>query len=162
MDAKASQRAPVVGTAISGFDRTEVDQFLEAAQSERRRLEAEIAEAETRISRARSAIGMHRVMASMLLESQREFAELRQLAETEARQIAIAAERKVATMLETAGEDIQDHGFIDLTFPKSFGQASGSPTSSAPPSVIADADDEYFDFLRGALADDGPLGPGAE
>jgi hypothetical protein len=162
MDAEAHTQVPVAGTAISGFARAEVDQFLDAAQTERRRLEAEIAEAHARISRARSAIGMHRVMVSMLLEAQREFAELRQQAETEAQQIAIEAERKVAEILAPKGEGGTDTETIDLTLPAQPDQPARVATPSGTAAATEGVDKEYFDFLRGALADESPLGPGAE
>jgi hypothetical protein len=161
-----------LGQAIHGYSRAEVDDFLQAAAAERARLEREIVDSRGRIGRARSAIGMHRVMVSMLLETQRELTELRQDAEARAEQIVTAAEHEAAAILGgtppptfATAPDTTTPRVIDL----GAGEHNGAPQPlGAYRSANGDAptgssgQDEYFDFLRGALADESPLGPGPE
>jgi hypothetical protein len=184
MDANVSNDAS--GAAIHGYSRAEVDDFLEAAAVERARLEVEIADARARAGRARSAIGMHRVMVSMLLETQRELTELRLDAEARAEQIVAEAEREanemlaasgasgwthdepftldpqapITSMIDLVGVAEQDGGVLQANGVEQNGRASHP---SVDPSAGAEPEpDEYFDFLRGALADDSPLGPKPE
>jgi len=166
-----------VGTAVQGYSRAEVDDFLRAAASERARLESEISDARSRIGRARSAIGMHRVMVAMLLETQRELTEMRARADADADAILAQAERDAAMILagtvpvrgrsSDAATDARPPtpatappGEIDL------GGAVPAPTKGSTAvdesAVPESGRDEYFDFLRGALADESPLGPGTE
>jgi cell division septum initiation protein DivIVA len=156
MEAQVTTDAP--STPIQGYSRADVDQFLTAAAEERLRLETEVEELEGRISRARSAIGMHRVMVALLLETQRELTEIRDSASAEAERIVREAEREVATMRCAPTADS-----IDLV--------AESPASRLPVAPVADGGvaeqgaaqgDEYMDFLRGALSDDSPLGPVGE
>jgi hypothetical protein len=165
--------------AIQGYSRVEVDQFLAAAAVERSRLENEIADAEQRIARARSAIGMHRVMVAMLLETQRELTELRHHADREAEQILRDAEREAAeiararrgaAVASVAPPDPAASGRVAAT-----GDSQGQPADDdaflfgasavTPPSFVGSGPapeaghDQYFEFLRGALTDESPLGP---
>ena len=98
----ANPGLPALDQPVRGYSRAEVDEFLAAVAVERSRLEAEIAEATERINRARSAIGMHRVMVAMLLETQQELSALRSEAEAQARQIVADAEREAAALLGDA------------------------------------------------------------
>jgi hypothetical protein len=172
-----------VGTAVHGYSRAEVDEFLQAAAAERSRLESEIADARSRIGRARSAIGMHRVMVAMLLETQRELTEMRARADAEAEAILAQAERDAAMIL--AGSAAAAPGAI-ASAPTAVANSASTPIMSTPgPAPVHEIDlggadrasagaapgapgegeaggDEYFDFLRGALADESPLGPGTE
>jgi hypothetical protein len=173
------------------YSRAEVDDFLAAAAAERIRLEAEIAEATERISRARAAIGMHRVMVSMLFETQREVSALRREADAQARQIVADAEREVAAMVRASSPltaqtgstfaadasrippspPAADGHTIDLQLAEPHGNGAQPVAPPAAEPLLAStssfaesptSDDEYFDFLRGALAeDDGPFGPDA-
>jgi cell division septum initiation protein DivIVA len=153
-------------TAIQGYSRAEVDEFLSAAASERQRLEREIADARGRIARARAALGMHRVMVAMMLETQRELGELRQNAERSAAAIVAAAERERSPLgasmtsfgvPEPAPTQIIDLDAVDHSV--SWADVGGAAPASGNGS---DSGDEYFDFLRGALADESPLGPISE
>jgi hypothetical protein len=153
-------------TAIQGYSRAEVDEFLSAATSERERLEREIADARGRIARARAALGMHRVMVAMMLETQRELGELRQNAERRAAEIVAAAERERsqigASTAPLASPEPAPIRMIDLDAVDqsvSWADVGGAAPVSGNGS---DSGDEYFDFLRGALADESPLGPISE
>jgi hypothetical protein len=75
----------------SAYTRRTVDDFLAAAATERDRLRAEIAAAEARERRARASLGVHRVMLSMFLETQREIAKIRADAEAEAEHVVAAS-----------------------------------------------------------------------
>jgi hypothetical protein len=143
---------------IHGYPRAQVEEFLSAAAAERVRLESEIADANARIARARAAVGTHRVMVAMLLETQRELSETRRRAEQEAERILADAEIE-ARAIERGVPS------IDLSEPPAPVSATIPPT--ATPSVplaghVRNDDDNYFEFLRGALADDQPLGPRPE
>ena len=143
-----------LGTAaaqpIRGYSRAEVDDFLDAAARERSRLETEIADADRRVREARSAIGMHRVMVAMVLDAQRELTEVRRAAEREADAIIAAAELDAQQGVSAAPIGPVTH-MVDLT-----------AAEESPATVAESGSDEYFEFLRGALADDGPLGPSPE
>ena len=165
---------PLGATPIHGYARSEVDDFLNAAAQERARLEATIADANTRAGRARSALGTHRVMVAMLLETQRELGQLRIDAETQAEMIIAEAEREVA-LARAERRDPQEIDLSSFAVTQSPTMAdatgAGSPFFAAPASPVGeprmgtttnaaeDGNDEYFAFLRGALDDDQPLGP---
>jgi hypothetical protein len=157
------------GSPVSGYSRAELDEFLAEASSERVRLEAAIAAEAERTRRARSALGTHRVMVAMLLSAQRELDDIRARAEREAALILAGPERTVPVLDLTRSERSESSD--------RSGQAAAvsSPNPITEPSVVAPAspevaapvapDDEsndYFDFLRGALDDDAPLGPRPE
>jgi hypothetical protein len=149
---------PTALQPIRGYSRAEVDEFLRAASEERDRLAAEIADSSERISRARAANGLHRVMVAMLLEAQRELTEIRTSADAEATRILADAEREATMIL--AGDDVAP---------------SATPASALPTGAMIDlgalgregmsrfeggtTDDPYMQNLRSALADDAPLRP---
>ena len=156
---------------LQGYSRAEVDDFLSAVANERTRLEGAIADAHRRITNARSAISMHRVMVAMLLDAQREFLEVRKQAQREADEIVAAAELQAQATIEAAGaqdafgERAGDAGgdapqpSIDLI---SRSEPASAPTSfhnGSSPSSTSDSAEGFFDYLRGALVDDQPLGP---
>ena len=165
----------ILGTPIQGYSRADVDQFLAAAAEERIRLEATIDDLQSRISRARSAIGMHRVMVAMLLETQRELTDIRDSAAAEAEQIVREAEAEAVALRASApvprasassrpSSAITYDDGIDLTgeapSPLSVGAVAGP--SLAAPLAAEPHNDGYMEFLRGALSDDSPLGPVGE
>jgi DivIVA protein len=176
---------PALGQPVRGYSRAEVDDFLAAAARERARLEAEIADANRRIRDARTAIGMHRVMVSMVLDAQRELSEMRRAAELEAERILSAAETDAQRMLAEARNEPAAYATHD-----SSAYSSPEPAPYATPEPVIDlaaidtpvdvhagngavvhpseapardaGDDQFFEFLRGALADNEPLGPPTE
>ena len=133
------RRAP---SDFHGYSRVELDDFLVSVADERTRLEAAIAEDEVRTRAARAALGTHRVMVAMLLQALREIDEIRARAEAEAAVFLAASSAPTAPVL-------------DIT------RLERGATRQAAPRV-SDEDTEYFDFLRGALVDDAPLGPRPE
>ena len=138
---------------IHGYPRGDVEEFLSAAAAERVRLEAEIAEAHARIAQARSAVGTHRVMVTMLLDAQRELSEIRRRAEAE-------AERMIAEA-EIEAQAIERGRWSAFDVPTSVSMPS-EPTIDLVGHADAQGSDQFFDYLRGALADDQPLGPRAD
>jgi hypothetical protein len=156
---------------LQGYSRAEVDDFLSAVASERTRLEAAIADANRRIAGARSSISMHRVMVAMLLDAQREFLDVRNRAQSEADEIVAAAELEARATIEAARApgmvDERAGDAADDAPPPAIDLISGSeptpgPTSfhnGSPPSSAPDDAAGFFDYLRGALVDDQPLGP---
>ena len=154
-----------------GYARELVEDFRVAARAERAKLQAKIAYEESRARRARATVGVYRVMVGMLLETQRELAELRGAAETTAAETGRAAEEKAQVLLHAAHEgshaDFDQRGdqrwaptgsdsVLDLAGLERDEQKSAQPTEAAPP------DDQFFAYLRGALADEQPLGPRSE
>ena len=91
--------------AIKWYSQDSVDEFLAAAAEERERLEAVIADATARAERARAALGVHRLMATMLLDTHRQLTERRREAELAAAQIIIESEREANRLLEAARAD---------------------------------------------------------
>jgi len=152
---------------VHGYSRSEVDEFLAAAAVERARLEATIADANARSNRARAALGMHRVMVAMLLEAQREMSQLRADAEREADRIVADADEQARAMSGFAHESTFVASMIDLAAAEAAVNrvATHAPMPEPQPAPFASNghhdSDEYFEFLRGALADDQPLGPSA-
>lgn len=159
-------------TPMQGYSRAEVDEFLAAASAERVRLESEIDDLQGRISRARSAIGMHRVMVAMLIDAQRELTDIREAAAAEAERIVRQAEGEVAAIppAPVAPHDaplsttIARDESIDLVTGPLATASSPSPASNGSLSItgVTAGDDDYMEFLRGALSDDSPLGPSGE
>jgi cell division septum initiation protein DivIVA len=149
-----STAAGLPDAPVRGYSRAELDEFLTQAATERARLEATIAADEERIRRGRAALGTHRVMVAMLLAAQRELDDIR-----------ARAEREAAAILAGAG---RPEPVLDLTRSEPAPPVSPVPpapvqVASVAPSVTGDADaHDYFDFLRGALDDDAPLGPRPE
>jgi hypothetical protein len=164
----------------SGYSRAAVDDFLAAAAVERGRLEALIEEAEDREQQARAAIdshlGLHKVMIETLLETQRELGERRREAEVTAAGIIEAAEREARALMAAnrggvavENDDPRRPTSIDLAaeernpfgpMPDQFvGGAPSWSLSSERETQARKESDEFFDYLRGALIDDKPLGP---
>ena len=94
-------------------------------------------------------------MVAMLLQAQREIDDIRARAEAEAAVILASSSTPPAPVL-------------DITkLEQSAPATSTRPLATAVPSARAaqnghDDTSEYFDFLRGALVDDAPLGPRPE
>jgi regulator of protease activity HflC (stomatin/prohibitin superfamily) len=120
---------------------------------------------------------MHRVMVAMLLETQRELTELRARADADADAILAQAERDSAMILAgttptpgpsaVAASDAKPIAAVPASLPEiDLGGADPAPANGSTAideSAAQEAGgDEYFDFLRGALADESPLGPGTE
>jgi hypothetical protein len=155
--------AAPAGAPVRAYSRAAIDEFLSAAAEERAKLEAAVSHAEERTRRARASLGTHRVMVAMLLEGQRELDEIRARAEAEATAVLADAPTPPAGPLS--------HGpapaVLDLTAEPSlvaapqWSQWSGHAMPVAPDPGGTDGDD-YFRFLRGALADEQPLGPRPE
>jgi hypothetical protein len=153
-----------------GYDRAAVEDFLRAAAEERVKLRQQIDSANLRLARARTALGTHRVMVAMLLETQRELSTMRRDAELQAAEIIGAAERE-ARVREESGRagpgpiDLRDSPFAapaPATLNGERASASSYETVNPyAPGATTDptADSEFFEFLRGALDDEEPLGP---
>jgi hypothetical protein len=164
------------------YPRATVDEFIRASELEKQRLAAAIEDDEHRARRARAAIGMHHMMVSMLIETQRELEELRREAERIASDIIAAASDGRALgrdMSGAGGRGTTAAGrgggvppSIDLLAESRLDAATGllappdepgpAASASAVPLVDDEADaesNEYFAFLREALTDDEPLGP---
>ncbi len=192
---------------VHGYAREAVDDFCAAARAERARLEVTISDAESRARRARAAVGMHHVMVSMLLDTQRELAELRISAEAEAAEIIGIAEEEAQEIVRAANDEThivavqpvdhletpatgpshsapadldqeprypvveQSESPLDLTAVEREEQRLAHPSSPAPSALYppiapafdsfgnTQADEQFFAYLRGALADERPLGP---
>jgi hypothetical protein len=145
-----------VAQSMHGYPRADVEEFLESAAAEKARLEGEIADANARIARARSAIGSHRVMVAMLLKAQQELSEIRRTAEDEAERILARAELEA--------QAIEGGGAVQLGGTSSV-EGWRDPSPRQPPMLDLATEqrdagaDEFFDYLRGALIDEQPLGP---
>lgn len=140
---------------ITWYSRRALDQYLAEAATERARLQASIDDANGRRARASAAVGLHQTMLEMLLESQREIADIRRAAEIEAARVMAEGDREADALFgahRVAGERVAGNG-------------SASPvavaTAVAPSSAeaIPPADDEFFSYLKDALTGDEPLGP---
>jgi hypothetical protein len=162
------------------YPRATVDEFIRASEAEKQRLTAAIEQDEHRASRARASIGMHHMMVSMLIETQRELDQMRRDAERLATEIISAASnrRRDAHPDENApagrssgrlGEPSAPLS-IDLVAEDEAGLVASSrvlhPDSAFDalnlPRSTEGVDPEtsqYFAFLREALTDDEPLGP---
>jgi hypothetical protein len=110
----------------------------------------------------------------MLLETQRELAQMRRDAEKEAEDIIAAAEREAAhartihlekNEIDLAAFAVADeHAVNGAAAPSPFAPPASSRSMGAKTGedvgVPGEGNgDEYFAFLRGALDDDQPLGP---
>lgn len=152
-----------------GYPRTTVDDFLMAAAAERARLDDELEQATARADRAHAQIGVYRVMMRMLLDAQRDVGEIRARAEERAAEIIASAERDAQNLVarERNERTTSTPARIDLVEVEDLGVPTALPTPP-PASVMSNGfhedarSDEFFDFLRGALADDQPLGPRPE
>ena len=148
-------------SGFHGYSRAELDEYLSSVGQERMRLEAVIAEDEERTRAARAALGTHRVMVSMLLQAQREIDDIRARAEAEAAVIMASSSAPRAQVLDITR--IEQAVSAAAPHAGTNGVAAPLPSPSAPlASVGQDDSNEYFDFLRGALVDDAPLGPRPE
>jgi hypothetical protein len=130
-----------------------------AADAERARLEAVIDDARARARRALALNSLQHVMVDMLLETQRELGALRAAAEQEAAEILGEAEQQALAILRDARRDA---GLTNE--PTTHDAACFHPTPSSLPPIGASMmnevqDDRYLSYLRGALADERPLGP---
>jgi hypothetical protein len=163
------------------YPRATVDEFVRASEVEKQRLRTSIEEDEHRARRARAAIGMHHMMVSMLIETQRDLEELRRDAERVAAQIiATASEGTRSPWPAPSGGSAPSPGMpdgrgspmsIDLVAEGNLDERREpvrSPFDVAPDGLAPnghhtddsdDASNEYFAFLREALDDDEPLGP---
>ena len=135
-----------------------------------------------------AAISAHQVMLTMLLDTYHDLDERRRQAERDAAAVLEEADRARAGDPDRGGADRpgfplragspiagpfdtgrEQTSVIDLSEPEPFDRVSpavaGSPVFAA--AARANGHDEhassgYFDFLRGALEDDQPLGPSPE
>jgi len=146
--------APVT---IRWYSRAAIDEYLAGAESERVRLQAQIADAGERLARASAALGLHQTMMEMLLESQRDIREIRQNAEAASARIIADAEREAATILRDAPRLPGGPTAPVGPDPVVRAETSAAAHSEAVP-VASAGDDEFFTYLRGALDEGGPLG----
>jgi hypothetical protein len=149
---------------IRWYSRSALDEFLAAAEREQARLEATIAGARQRLARANSAVGLHQTMIEMMLEVQREVAEIRRAAETQSGQIIASGELEADAILR--GATTRSNGQAKAA----GGGGAATVTVDAPPVVAPvgpvdsgvrpQTDDEaFFSYLRSELDKDEPLGP---
>src|SRR5262245_43687656 len=89
------------------YPRATVDDFIRASELEKQRLSVAIEGDEDRARRARAAIGMHHMMVSMLIETQRELEEMRRDAERIAAEIIAAASDGHGLRPQTNGTPIR-------------------------------------------------------
>ena len=148
---------------MQGYSRAAVDDFLAAAAAERSRLEIEIADARGRLGRAHVALGMHQTMLAMLTDTGRELEDLRRRTERQAAEAIANDEIRNRPSMPappfafdlTAAERAEHAASVVETPSTTEGSPYGEHASGGD-------DDAYFGFLRGALADDKPLGPRPE
>jgi hypothetical protein len=148
---------------VHGYSRETVDEFVTAAATEEASLEAVIEEAEARTRKARAAIGTHRVMVAMLLETQHQLDDIRTAAESEAASIMAQAEREADELGSSAPARVLDLTSAEVAPPPEY--RPGPPAAPAATdgwSHEGSEGSEYFEFLRGALVDDEPIGPRGE
>jgi len=91
--------------AVQGYARAAVEDFLEAADRERAQLRRSIDGASDRIARANKALGMHRVMLTMLIDTGREIADVRAAADSRAAEIVLAAQAPAQASTPAAVRD---------------------------------------------------------
>ena len=178
----AAAPLPTPDGGARGYSRATVDEFVAAMDAERARLAALIGDAEDRELRARSTLSTHEVMLAMLLEAQDELDARKRDAEAEAEAILEVAEREAREMIDLARGRALPAGSVptpavapsvepeedDVTEMLDLSATERPESASIPTPIFAmpngnghdpAATDSYFDFLRGALADDEPLGP---
>jgi cell division septum initiation protein DivIVA len=146
MDGEASMDLP---SALSGYDRAAVQGFLKEAAIRRAHLEGVIADASERRERA---IATHAANRAVVEGAQRELAEIRAHAEARASQLLVAARLEAQLLLRAAREqasrvereersvDLRGHELLDAALDGSVGVT----------------DEDYFEYLRGALRVDSP------
>jgi hypothetical protein len=129
-------RAPGGSDAPQWYSRAAVDEFLAAADAERQRLEAAIADAQARLARATSAAGLQQTVVEMMLDAQREVADIRRAAEV--------ASAGILAPISPPGPRPVPPSFVD-------------PLGGRP---RADRDDvAFFEYLKDELDRDEPMGP---
>jgi len=137
--------------AARWYSRAAFDEFNVAADAERARLEALIADASARLARADAAVGLNRTMAEMIVDSQRELQEIRRRAERTAAEIlagdapapAPAPVPPPAPVAEAPVAERLTAVFVD-------------PDESLEP--LRPADDDYFARLKDTLGSRDGLG----
>ena len=165
---------PVSQQPVRGYQRAAVEEFLAAANAEKARLEALIADANERAAVARTAVGMHHIMVAMLVETQEELTRRRREADLQAAEIIAAAEAQaLAIERPTAMPEPAAVPAPAAAAPVVEGLRIHAPAATAEPvpasprlEVEGHDDDEeadrFFAFLRRALSDEEPLGPRPE
>lgn len=159
------------------YSRTAVDAYLAAADDERRRLEATIADAQARLARAASAIGLQQTVVEMMLDVQREVADIRRSAEIASAGILVPTVRDSDAGATTgaAGAVVTDPAVPGVpSAPEVEGAAAPTAVSAddgarpAPPTFVdslgahprAERDDvAFFKLLKDELDREEPLGP---
>ncbi|NBP52300.1 MAG: hypothetical protein EBU70_14180 [Actinobacteria bacterium] len=165
-DLPYSNDLPVPGVPSSPqwYSRAAVDEFLAAADAERRRLEATIADARARLARATSAAGLQQTVVEMMLDAQREVADIRRAAELASAGILAPIPQSVQPAASSASIA---SSYVD-SVPSVAGLSTDGGGRTAPPSFVdplggrprTDRDDvAFFEYLRDELHRDGPLGP---
>ena len=99
-------------------------------------------------------------MVQMLLESQQELSRIRRDAEAEAEAIVARAELDAQAIL-SGQPTATPQTPTPVPTPMDATDATAAPFSVQPDGPL-DGNDEFFTFLRGALADEQPLGPAPE
>jgi cell division septum initiation protein DivIVA len=117
--------------SVRGYSSTAVDEYLAAAERERERLNAALAEAKERRAKARASIGLHRVMLSMLLEAQEELQARRAEADAEAAAALQAAEVEADAIVRAARAEV-DGVRAPAAPPPLLTEATDPPGSAAP------------------------------
>jgi hypothetical protein len=159
------------------YSRAAVDAFLAAADDERRRLEATIADAQARLARAASAVGLQQTVVEMMLDAQREVADIRRSAEIASAGILVPTVRDSAGGATSgdAGAVSTDPAATAVPSAPEVGIAAAPTAVSAddgarptPPTFVdplggrprAERDDvAFFEYLKDELDRDEPLGP---
>jgi len=150
-----SSAAPAGGEPkpIKWYARSALEQFLEAADSERARLESIIVDADVRFARSNAAVGMHQTMMELLLDAQREVYEIRHRAELEAAAIIDAGEAEARLVL-AAAQPAPAASAPDWSRTDASSIPAATPVARAAESTNGEADDEFFRYLKGALHDE--------
>jgi len=183
-DAVIEPSAPALG-----YPRSTFEEFVAAAEAERFRLHEEIASADRRAEDARAAASAYDVMLSVLVEAHGELTTRLADATRTAEQILEAARREARAIVQAERDDAEpadpsvapgdergglsdvdahDVDAHDIDLPMIEILEPERDRVAAPVFVggngrASDVDaDPYFDFLRGALADEEPLGPRAD
>jgi hypothetical protein len=140
---------------LTAYPRAAVEDFLASAAGERARLEASILDAESRIRRARAAIGMHRVMASMLLQTQIELGEMRSCAETEAEGLLASAEEEAREIVARAMQEQGIDAMSLLVTPRSTWLRDSGDRSTGMPGPPSNGlgVDAHIDLTRAETDD---------
>lgn len=149
--------------AIRWYSRAALDEFLAAADKEQTRLESTIADAQMRLARANSAVGLHQTMVEMILEAQREVAEIRRAAEVKSAEIITAGELEAQAVLRGATEASprptppSAEVAVDGPVPVDGNHPVAADVTTQ--AAAADDDEAFFSYLKHELDKDEPLGP---